>query len=160
MSIDTAEFRRVLGHFPTGVTVVTATGDDGPPGMAIGSFSSVSLDPPLVLWCPTTDSSSWARMKPSGSFCVNVLGADQKDTCGVFASSADDKFADIAWHTEATGSPVIDGSLAWIDCELLAVHDGGDHDIVVGRVAALDTADHPGLPLLFFKGGYWRFDEL
>ena len=62
MSIDTAEFRRVLGHFPTGVTVVTATGDDGPTGMAIGSFSSVSLDPPLVLWCPTTDASSWARM--------------------------------------------------------------------------------------------------
>ncbi len=162
MTIDSNDFRRVLGHFPAGVTVVSAITDDGPTGMAIGSFSSVSLDPALVMWCPTIDSSTWAGMKPAGSFCVNILGADQKDVCGVFASSSDDKFAGVDWRTEVTGAPVIDGSLAWIDCELHAIHDGGDHDIVVGLVKALDTgsdADGRG-PLLFFKGGYGRYEAL
>ena len=162
MTLDSNDFRRVLGHFPTGVTVVTAITDDRPTGMAIGSFSSVSLDPALVMWCPTIDSSTWASMKPAGSFCVNILGDDQKDVCGVFASSSDDKFAGVDWRTEVTGAPVIDGSLAWIDCELHAIHDGGDHDIVVGMVKALGTAggaDERG-PLVFFKGGYGRYEAL
>lgn len=160
--IDPSEFRRVLGHFPTGVTVVTAADAEGPAGMAIGSFASVSLDPPLVMFCPARTSSSWARMKETGSFCVNVLGDDQKDVCGVFAGKADDKFAGIDWTTEVTGSPVIPGSLAWIDCTVHAIHDGGDHDIVVGRVEALATAEGDGVPgpLLFYKGGYGRYEEL
>jgi 3-hydroxy-9,10-secoandrosta-1,3,5(10)-triene-9,17-dione monooxygenase reductase component len=162
MTIDSSEFRRVLGHFATGVTVVTAADDDGVTGMAIGSFASVSLDPPLVMFCPGSDSASWARMKPAGSFCVNVLGADQKDVCGVFASKESDKFAGVDWHTEATGAPVIDGSVAWIDCELHAIHDGGDHDIVIGRVVALDSGADGGAdgPLLFFQGGYGRYEAL
>lgn len=156
---DGAEFRRVLGHFPTGVTVVTAMADDGPAGMAIGSFSSVSLDPPLVMFCPGRDSESWIRMRTSDSFCVSVLGDDQKAVCDVFASRSEDKFSEVDVRTEVTGSPVIEGSLAWIDCELHAVHDGGDHDIVVGRVKALGTGDEGG-PLLFYRGGYGRFEEL
>lgn len=159
MSIDPNEFRRVLGHFPTGVTVVTGADADGATGMAIGSFASVSLDPPLVMFCPGKDSASWSQIKKTGSFCVNVLGEDQKDVCGVFASKADDKFAGIEWTTEATGSPVIPGSIAWIDCEVHAIHDGGDHDIVVGKVVALDTAADNG-PLLFFQGGYGRYQGL
>ena len=159
MAIDPQEFRRVLGHFPTGVTVVTAACADGPAGMAIGSFASVSLEPPLVMFCPSRDSSSWGRMSDVGSFCVNVLGDDQADVCGVFAGKAEDKFAGIDWTTEATGAPVLPGTIAWIDCTVHAVHDGGDHDIVVGRVESLGAGGDHG-PLLFFKGGYGRYETL
>lgn len=160
--IDPGEFRRVLGHFPTGVTVVTGVGPDGHVGMAIGSFASVSLDPPLVMFCPGRTSTSWQAIRQGGRFCVNVLGADQKSVCDTFARSGEDKFADVTVRTEATGAPVIVGSLAWIDCDIHAVFDGGDHEIVVGRVRALGTDESAGDagPLLFFKGGYGTFREL
>lgn len=162
MTIDPSEYRRVLGHFPTGVTVVTGVDADGATGMAIGSFSSVSLDPPLVMFCPGNTSATWKRIKETGSFCVNVLGADQKEICGVFAGKSDDKFAGIDWTTASTGSPVIPGSIAVIDCEIHAILDGGDHDIVVGLVTSLDTSDDAGErgPLLFFQGGYGRYEGL
>jgi len=162
-SIDGREFRRVLGHYPTGVTVVTAACPGGPEGMTIGSFTSVSLDPPLVSFCPGHDSDSWARMRDVGSFCVNVLGDHQADVSSTFAGKVDDRFGGISTRVEATGAPVIEGCLAWIDCRVEAVHTAGDHDIVVGRVVALGTADgaaDPAAttdgPLVFFKGGYGR----
>ena len=162
-SIDGREFRRVLGHYPTGVTVVTAAGPIGPEGLTIGSFTSVSLDPPLVSFCPGHDSDSWARMRDVGSFCVNVLSDEQAEVSSVFASKADDKFRGVTTRVEATGAPVIEGCLAWIDCRVHAVHTAGDHDIVVGRVVALGTADGTADtaattngPLVFFKGGYGR----
>jgi 3-hydroxy-9,10-secoandrosta-1,3,5(10)-triene-9,17-dione monooxygenase reductase component len=157
--IDGLEFRRVLGHFATGVTVVTADTDDGPAGMAIGSFSSVSLDPPLVMFCPSRDSVSWAKIRTGESFCVNVLGHHQRAVCETFASSVEDKFVDIEVRTEVTGAPVINGSLAWIDCTYYAVYDGGDHEIVIGLVKALGT-DQDGVPLMFFRGGYGRYEAL
>ena len=159
MAIDSSEFRRVLGHFPTCVTVVTAPTEEGPVGMAIGSFASVSLDPPLVMFCPGKESATWEKMSGADRFCVNVLGDDQADVSGVFAGKADDRFAGIEWSTKVTGSPVIGGSIAWIDCELHAVHDGGDHDIVVGLVKGLSTENDNG-PLLFFRGGYGRFEQI
>ena len=159
MSIDSSEFRRVLGHFPTGVTVVTAPTGEGPVGIAIGSFASVSLDPPLVMFCPGKESATWVKMAGTDRFCVNVLGDDQADVCGVFASKSEDKFAGIEWSTRITGSPVIGGSIAWIDCEVHAIHDGGDHHIVVGLVKALSTENDKG-PLLFFRGGYGRFEDI
>jgi 3-hydroxy-9,10-secoandrosta-1,3,5(10)-triene-9,17-dione monooxygenase reductase component len=130
--------------------------------MAIGSFASVSLGPPLGMFCPGNTSASWLRIKETGSFCVNVLGEDQKDVCGVFAGKADDKFEGIDWTTATTGSPVIPGSLAVIDCEIHAILDGGDHDIVVGLVTSLSTADDAGErgPLLFFQGGYGRYESI
>ena len=152
-AIDKATYRQVLGHFPTGVTVVAGMDGDDPVGLAVGSFFSISLDPPLVGFCVGTASNSWARLAPSGSFCVNVLGDDQEDVCRVFASSGDDKFASIGWKPAETGSPLIDGVLAWIDCDLEATHDGGDHHIVVGRVKGLGIG-HEGDPLVFFRGGY------
>ena len=97
-SIDSGLFRNVLGHFPTGVTAVTAVNEGRPVGMAIGSFMSVSLDPPLVAFLPTKDSTSWADIRAAGSFCVNVMAQDQMATCGVMASRADDKFVDVSWH--------------------------------------------------------------
>lgn len=152
-AIDQAHYRQVLGHFPTGVTVIAGIDGGEPVGLAVGSFFSLSLDPPLVGFCVGTSSNSWARMADTGSFCVNVLGADQEDVSRVFATSGGDKFATIGWSPAETGSPRIDGVLAWIDCDLETVHDGGDHHIVVGRVRGLGVG-HEGEPLVFFRGGY------
>ncbi|MFV2039890.1 MAG: flavin reductase family protein, partial [Acidimicrobiales bacterium] len=115
--IDGTYFRTVLGNYPTGVTVVTAD-DSGPCGMIIGSFGSVSLDPPLVQFMPTTTSRTWERIERSGSYCVNVLAADQLDLCKSFLDPSRDPFADIEWHAGKSGSPVIDSALAYIDCDI------------------------------------------
>lgn len=155
-AINPDVFRNVLGHFPTGVTAVTAMSPDGPVGMAIGSFTSVSLDPPLVAFLPTKDSTTYQQIAAAGSFCVNVMGHSQLEVCGVMASRRDDKFEGVSWRPGPTGSPIIEGSVAYIDCEIHAIHDGGDHDIVVGRVVELDVMDDAA-PLLFFKGGYGTF---
>ncbi len=162
MTIESHEYRRVLGHFPTGVTVVTGVDDDGPAGMAIGSFASVSLEPPLVMFCPAKTSANWLRIQATGAFCVNILGHDQQELCGVFASKSEDKFAGIDWSTASTGAPVLPGAIATIDCEIHAVYDGGDHDIVVGLVQSMTTAeDAPERsPLVFFQGGYGRYEGL
>ena len=153
---DSAKFRQVLGHFPTGVTVVTAAPDSGPVGLAVGSFASVSLDPPLVAFFPDRGSSSWPRIEETGSFCVNILAEDQEDVCRRFASKGDDKFAGLGWSPAGSGAPVLDGALAWIDCDIDQVLDAGDHFCVLGRVRDLEVA-HDGAPLLFFRGGYGRF---
>ncbi len=151
---DSAEFRRVLGHVPTGVTVVAGVENGSPVGVAIGSFGSVSLDPPLVMFCPGKSSTSWPAIERSGSFCVNVLADDQPALSSLFAGSEPDKFAGVTWGTRATGSPVIDGCVAWIDCTIETVHEAGDHWIVVGRVADLGVGRPEAGPLIFFKGGY------
>lgn len=154
---DPQRFRRILGHYPTGVTVVTAIGADGTPeGMVVGSFTSVSLDPPLVAFLPASNSGSWARLRTAGRFCVNILGADHEQLCRQFAARGGDKYSGVAWTAAPSGSPIIDGAVAWIDCETETVHTAGDHDIVIGRVLDLDSADE-GLPLLFFQGGYGSF---
>lgn len=156
-SHDPQRFRRVLGHYPTGVTVVTAVDEDGhPQGMVIGSFTSVSLDPPLVAFLPTSTSGRWSRLRRSGSFCVNILGAQHEHLCRQFASRDGDSYDGVAWRAAPSGSPILEGAVAWIDCDLEIVHVAGDHDIVIGRVLDLDTADQ-GLPLLFFQGGYGSF---
>jgi flavin reductase (DIM6/NTAB) family NADH-FMN oxidoreductase RutF len=148
---DSARFRQVLGHFPTGVTVVTADPGGGPVGLTIGSFTSVSLDPPLVGFLPGKASTSWPDIERAGHFCVNVLGEDQADLCWRFARESDDKFAGLAWRPGRTGAPILDGVLAWIDCTIEAVLDGGDHWFVEGRVVDLDAPRDAG-PLLFFRG--------
>jgi 3-hydroxy-9,10-secoandrosta-1,3,5(10)-triene-9,17-dione monooxygenase reductase component len=155
-SFDTAKYRQVLGHFPTGVTVITAATPAGPVGMAIGSFASLSLDPPQVLFCAGQHSSTWPKVREAGSFCINLLAEDQEDVCRVFASKADDKFAEIGWKRSGNGSPLLEGVLGYIDCVLETVVSSGDHDIVVGAVTDLDVL-HEGGPLLFFRGGYGRF---
>lgn len=153
---DSGLFRNVLGHFPTGVTAVTAVNNDKPVGMAIGSFTSVSLEPPLVAFLPGKDSSSWKEIREAGSFCVNVMGQDQMEVCGVMASRVEDKFADVEWSAAPSGSPIIEGSIAYIDCEIEAIHDGGDHDIVVGRVLELEVMESKQ-PLVFYQGNYGSF---
>jgi 3-hydroxy-9,10-secoandrosta-1,3,5(10)-triene-9,17-dione monooxygenase reductase component len=155
-SFDSAKYRQVLGHFPTGVTVITAMTDDGPVGMAIGSFASLSLDPPQILFCAGQQSTSWPKVHGAGKFCVNLLAEHQEDVCRVFASKAEDKFAEIGWKRSGNGSPLLEGVLGYIDCTLGAVVPSGDHQVVVGEVTDLDVL-HEGGPLLFFRGGYGRF---
>lgn len=169
LPLDRGEFRRVLGHFASGVTVVTAhtpadpgdpSGRGGPAGFACQSFASLSLDPPLVTFMVARTSTTWPRIARAGAFCVNILGADQGALCRGFAVSGADKFAGVAHSpAPATGSPLLDGVPAWVDCRIQAVHTGGDHLIVVGRVEALGAtaeADGPG-PLLFHRGAFGRF---
>ncbi|MGQ0431025.1 MAG: flavin reductase family protein [Microthrixaceae bacterium] len=153
---DSATYRQVLGHFPTGVTVITAVADDGPVGLAVGSFTSVSLDPPLVAFFPGSGSSSWPKIERAGSFCVNILGDDQEDVCRRFASKDDDKFGGLGWDAAGSGSPRISGAIAWIDCDIESVTAAGDHFCVMGRVRDLGVG-HDGGPLVFFRGGYGRF---
>jgi 3-hydroxy-9,10-secoandrosta-1,3,5(10)-triene-9,17-dione monooxygenase reductase component len=152
---DPAHFRQVLGHFPTGVTVITATAADrSRVGLAVGSFFSISLEPPLVGFCAGHSSASWPKIREVGKFCVNVLAEDQEPVSRVFASKAPDKFEGLGFKPAPfSGAPVINGALAWIDCELEAVHGAGDHDIVVGWVHDL-VVDREGGPLVFYRGGY------
>ncbi|WMX48871.1 flavin reductase family protein [Streptomyces roseicoloratus] len=161
MPVDPGEFRRVLGHFASGVTVVTALDEDGPAGFACQSFASLSLDPPLVVFMVARTSTTWPRIARAGRFCVNVLGADQAELCRAFAVSGADKFAGVPWTpAPSTGSPRLPDVPAWIDCEIAAVHTGGDHLIVVGRVAALAAAATDSTaPLLFHRGRFGRFAE-
>ena len=156
--IDPHEFRRVLGHFPTGVAAVTSLDDAGQAiGMAVGSFTSVSLSPPLVAFLPDKRSSTFPKIRRSGRFCVNVLAARQEAVCRALAGPR--KFDDVDWTPSTTGMPRVTEAIAWIECEIDAVHDAGDHEIVVGRVLALE-AGAASLPLLFFQGGYGRFAPL
>ncbi|MET7359274.1 flavin reductase family protein [Streptomyces sp. NPDC005562] len=191
--LDRDEFRRVLGNFATGVTVITApaetpapaetsatesapvgtagptdptspagptgpTGPTGPAGFACQSFSSLSLDPPLVSFMVARTSTTWPRIARAGVFCVNILGADQGTLCRAFAVSGGDKFAGVNYDAApVSGSPRLTGAQAWVDCTIQAVHTGGDHLIVVGRVDALGTAETEGDPLLFHRGKFGRF---
>lgn len=152
-AFDSARFRQVLGHFPTGVSVVAAFDGDTPVGMAIGSFFSISLEPPLVGFCAGKTSSTWPRLRDAGRFCVSILADDQEELSRRFASKEADKFAGLAWDRSPLGSPRLGGALAWIDCTTEALHDGGDHEIVVGGVHDLSVA-REGHPLIFFRGGY------
>jgi flavin reductase (DIM6/NTAB) family NADH-FMN oxidoreductase RutF/DNA-binding IclR family transcriptional regulator len=159
--IDPKFFRQVLGQYPTGVVVVTTKDSSGAPiGMTVGSFTSVSLDPPLVAFLPDRASNSWKAIREAGeSFCINVLGAHQEHICRAIATRKQDKFDGIRWHNSPLDNPVIDGSVAFLDCHVDVVHDAGDHQIVLGRVEHLDTISS-AYPLMFFRGGYGSFRPL
>jgi 3-hydroxy-9,10-secoandrosta-1,3,5(10)-triene-9,17-dione monooxygenase reductase component len=151
--VDPRLMREVLGHFASGVTVVTADTEDGPIGFTCQSFSSLSLDPPLIAFAPARTSQTWPRLRDMGRFCVNVLAEGQDAVSQNFARSGADKFEGVAWTPSPHGSPVLDDVVAWIDGELWAEYDGGDHTIVVARV--LDLGAHPERrPLLFHRGSY------
>ena len=156
-TFDPRHFRGVLGNFPTGVAVISAIDDAGQPtGMAIGSFVSVSLDPPLVGFYPTRESRSFARMRTAKSFCVNVIGAHQEDLCRTFAGNSQDKFAGVDWLPAPSGAPRLPNVAAWIDCDFESISEAGDHFHVLGRVRDLAAAE-TAWPLVFFQGGYGRF---
>jgi 3-hydroxy-9,10-secoandrosta-1,3,5(10)-triene-9,17-dione monooxygenase reductase component len=153
VSVDTQRFRRVFGHFCTGVTVLTTVDSDGPIGFACQAFAALSLDPPLVLFCPQRGSDTGRRIRSAGVFCVNVLAQDQRNLSRTFGSRGPDRFAGVDWSPSPSGAPILTGALTWADCRVEAAHPGGDHDIVVGRVTALGECRDAG-PLLFYKGRY------
>lgn len=160
MVIEAAEFRQVLGYYPTGVSAITAMGADGVPiGMVVGTFSSVSLDPPLVGFLPDKNSSTWPRLEAAGRFCVNVLASDQQGVCRQLASKGPDKFAEVEYTVSDHNLPVIAGALATIECALHSVTDAGDHFFVLGRVLRLEAARDAD-PMLFFRGRYGGFAGL
>lgn len=158
--IDPKHFRDVLGSYPTGVCVITSQTEAGERwGLAVGTFSSISLDPPLVGFMPDKRSQSWARIGDTGRFCVNVLGIDQLEACRRFASRHDDKFAGISHGVSPAGLPILDGALAWIECGIERVVELGDHLLVVGAVQAMDRRSD-GSPLIFYRGGYHQLSVL
>jgi len=153
---DSATFRKVLGHWPTGVTVITAAPGGEPVGLTIGSFTSVSLDPPLVGFLPTKASGTWGEVARSGAFCVNVLAADQTELCWGFARETRN-FIGHGWRASPLGSPILDGVVAWIDCSIDQVLDAGDHYFVMGLVHDLSVERQDVAPMLFFQGKLGRF---
>jgi 3-hydroxy-9,10-secoandrosta-1,3,5(10)-triene-9,17-dione monooxygenase reductase component len=154
---DPTLFRRVLGHFPTGVTVVATIDAGRPVGLVVGSFFSVSLDPPLVGFCIMTTSKTWPAIEHSGCFGVSVLAANQTDVCQVLATKAQDKFDGLNWTpAPVTKSPFLEEAVAHFDCELVQQHSAGDHWIVVGRVRHLALHQEDATPLVFCRGGYGR----
>lgn len=141
--------RFVLGHFATGVAVVTAVAGE-PVGLTIQAFCSLSLEPPL---CPARSSTSWPRIEGAGSLCVNLLADSQGNLARRFALSGTDKFAGVAWSpSEVTGSPILEGALAWIDCQIEEIRGGGDHFVVLYRILALG-AHTDARPPIFFRAG-------
>lgn len=155
--IDPALFRETLGHYPTGVAVVTAMSQDGQPaGMVVGTFSSVSMDPPLIAFFPAKTSGSFVHLRTAQSFCINVLASDQEPLCRRLATGGASKFHDVNWRPGPLGSPILDGAVSWVECTFEEIREAGDHYIVLGLVHEF-AVERSTLPLLFFQGGYGRF---
>ncbi len=156
-TFDAGRFREVLGHFVTGVTIVTAMEGGEPVGFTCQAFTSLSLDPPLVALAPGKSSTSWPRIAAAGTFCVNILAEDQEALSRDFAASGGDKFTGVGWRPAANGAPVLDGALAWVECEFELAHDAGDHELVLGRVQNMGV--RRGRPLVYYRGGFGRFES-
>jgi len=152
--VDPDRFRQVLSEFCSGIVVVTGWARSHPVGLTCQSFSSLSLDPPLVMFAAARTSRSWPRIRRAGRFAVNILGDDQEEISRTFALSGVDKFAGVQWRPGVTGAPLLAGALAHLECALASVYDGGDHQIAVGRVVGLREYGPEGHPLLFYRGEY------
>ena len=156
-AIDPGIFRNVMGHYPTGVVVVTGRGDDGSVlAMVVGTFSSVSMDPPLVSFMPMKTSRTFEKMRACESLCINILGGEQEDVVLTIAQRWEDKLAGIDWFPSPSGDPVLADSVAWIDTRISNVVEAGDHWITLCEVRDL-AVTNPVSPLIFFQGGYGSF---
>lgn len=155
-SLDPSEFRQTLGHFVTGVVVITATTSDGPAGFTCQTFGSISLEPSLISFSARTASQSWPRIREVGVLGVNVLSAEQERLAKIFATTGSEKFASVAWSPGPGGAPLIEGALAHLEGRVLSVSAHGDHDIVV--VGVDFVASHSGRPLVYFRGGFSTLD--
>ena len=159
MSIDQTTFRRVLGHFATGITVVTGlTENKTPVGLTVNAFTSLSLSPPLVLFCLDKRTASIDAFDKGNGFALNMLNKDQRDLSVIFSTKVEDRFAKAEHTFWDTGVPILTGCLANLECKIEAVHDGGDHLIIVGLVGRLHQSDN-GSPLLYFNGDYAQIKE-
>ena len=150
---EARRFRDVLGRFATGVTVVTSVSGGVPVGMTCQSFTSVSLSPPLVLFCPAKTSRAWPLIERAGFFCVNLLAEGQQELSDGMATKGDRKFDGVGWRPAASGAPLLDGVLGHVDCAVHAVHEAGDHYVVIGEVQDLGLGVDKD-PLVFLSGEY------
>lgn len=159
VAIDPAIFRQVLGSYPTGVCVISALAeDDRPVGMVVGTFTSVSLDPPLVGFLPDKNSSTWPKIEAAGRFCVNVLASDQQEISRQISGRGDEKFIGVDFTISQHRVPIIANAIACIECTLHSITDAGDHWFVLGNVLRLETT-REGDPMLFYRGRYGGFAE-
>lgn len=157
-TLEQARYRQVMGHFASGVTVITTASPSGPRGFTCQAFAALSLEPALVAFAPSRGSATWAHINSSGAFCVNLLTADQEPLARVFATKGADKFSGVGWAPGATRSPILADVLAWVECRLVETHGGGDHLLVVGEVVELGTGAPRAEPLVFYRGGFGRFE--
>ena len=158
-AIDPLHFRKALGHFASGLTVITSHIDDEPIGFPCQSFYSVSTAPPLVSFSVKRDSFSYPKIRRAGRFAVNILSDEQAAVSNLFAQQGADKWKETDWATSPLGNPVIGGSLHWLDCDIHAEYEAGDHLIVIGEVRALSLQPTTTTqPLLYFKGQYCNLD--
>lgn len=158
-NLEPRRLRDIFGSFATGLTVITATTPGGPAGFTCQSFAALSLEPALVSFSPARTSSTWPVLRDAGSFTINILPAEHQHLAGQFARSGADKFAGVDHTPSPLGHPVLADALAWIDCEIQAEHDGGDHTIVVAAVRHL-ALESDGDPLLFFRGRYGELSQV
>jgi len=158
MPIEKNELRRVMGHFATGVTVITTFRNSGEMhGLTANAFTSVSLVPPLLLVCVDKKAESYPCFDETKAFTVNILAHDQEALSRKFAVSGGDKFQGVAYHTGANGAPILDGALAYVECKVVQEFDGGDHTIYLGEIDQAEARE--GKPLMFFRGGYRELGE-
>jgi flavin reductase (DIM6/NTAB) family NADH-FMN oxidoreductase RutF len=156
MPVEPAEFRRIMGHWTTGVAVLASVTADGVPcGLTANAVASVALQPPLVLACVERAADTHDCVVSAGCFSISMLSQTAEQTARRFAGDdVADKFRGLAWHTEITGAPVLDDALAWVDCRVRDIFDGGDHSILVGEVVAGDALEAE--PLVYYRSGYHR----
>ena len=159
--IDQRAFRDTLGHYASGITIISGIDEEGPIGFTCQSFYSVSTEPPLVSFSVMTNSTTYPRVRETGKFAVNVLAHDQHTVSNQFARKGTDKWAGVSWNPTVAGNPVIADTLMWLDCDIWAEHEAGDHYIVIGRVNEMSPASwHKEEPLLYFKGQYRHLRDL
>lgn len=152
---DADSFRHVLGHYPTGVAVITAQTANGPVGLSMNSFTSLSLQPPLVLFCPAQSSSTWPQLREAGAIAINVLSAGQEAVSRQFAGPAGQRFDGVAWSAGQNEAPLLDDALGWIECAIQAEYPAGDHTVVIAEIQRMGVHAHLGDPLVFFRGAYY-----
>jgi len=155
MTIDPREFRDTVGHFATGITIITTCQEDGTPvGLTANSFTSLSLDPPMVLFCLDNNVASFDSFRAGRHFAVNILSEKQRDLSSRFAKSGPEKWEGVVFDAGHTGSPILPGSLACMECKVSSINEGGDHVIVIGEVIRMERTQEDAMPLLYYRGGY------
>lgn len=152
---DADSFRHVLGHYPTGVAVITAQTPDGPVGISMNSFTSLSLRPPLVLFCPAVTSTTWPALRAAGSIAINVLSAGQESVSRTFAARGADRFAGLDWSLGPSGAPLLHQALGWLECSIRGEYPAGDHFVVIAEIERMGVHDAIAEPLVFFRGQYY-----
>jgi flavin reductase (DIM6/NTAB) family NADH-FMN oxidoreductase RutF len=156
---DPAFFRKVLARYPTGVTVITAMTPSGPAGMAVNSFTSASLDPPMILFCPARTSTTWPALQREGILAVNLLSSRQADVGRLFARTGVDRFQGIGWVPGTNGAPLLDDAVAWIECRVVEEYPAGDHSVVLAHTDMMALNNHAVEPLIFSAGRYISHDH-